>query len=114
LTSGGLRQPPQAVEIGPGLEMPALAAQDQEPHPRIAGERREPLAELGDHLLVVGVVDVRPVEDHGHHAAIVDPAPHDACRHRCRLPIATRRKRVPGGPSGRNRSAAHPLKASRS
>jgi len=76
----------------PALKVPAARAQDQEPHPRVAGERLDRRAQRVDQGAVVGVVDLGSVQRDRRHAALIDRGRHDALGHGERPPLAACRR----------------------
>jgi hypothetical protein len=93
LGGAGAAHPAQPVQIGAGLEVLALAAQDHDPDPRIAAQRLERRAELVDQRAVVGVVHLGPVQDHARDPATIDFAQHQLLGHL----IDSSRSGLPGG-----------------
>ncbi len=66
-----VRQPAQEGEIGAGLEMPPVAAQHDEAKVALAAEPLERSSEAVDDSVVIGVVDLGPVEPDRRDAAAV-------------------------------------------
>ena len=77
----GGAQPPQAVEVGSGLEMPAVAAQHQRADPRLALELAQSRAERIDHSLVVGIVHLGTVQRDRRDVPLIDRRKHDVLGH---------------------------------
>jgi hypothetical protein len=83
------------VEIGAGLEVPALAADDDSTQARRLLQRVKARKQRLNQLAVIGVVALRPVEHDPRHAAAVDVEENGAgcvCGHgrRYRFPPAWR------------------------
>ncbi|MBV1797865.1 hypothetical protein KSF81_12815 [Siccirubricoccus sp. G192] len=62
----------QPVEIGPGLEMLAGAADHQRPHGRVGPQLVQALDQGIQQVLVIGIAELRPVQGGGGDAALID------------------------------------------
>ncbi len=76
------------LQIRAGLEVTPIAAQHDDARLRVRGDLAECGQESLDHVAIISVVDVRPIDRNRRHAATINVRQHQIRRHLMTLPLS--------------------------
>ena len=99
LLEGSLRELLQEGEIGTGLKVLPVPAEDRDAHRGVRRERAEGLRQALDHGGIVGVVHRGTVDGDGRNSARIDLTEHHVFGHRCIEQDRRASRKGPSNPS---------------